>query len=369
MDKNSKNSSLLHKNPKGSADVKQDLSKNSQAKKDKIENFARFQQITKNGDIPNSGEITKIRDIIKTKEISKGADSLNLENKSSRKASQIEIPSEGVYYNDNHEIIPAFMKKLAQNKNAEITSIQSKINNQDSKDEDSNQSVATDEADDDSFENLPAPVQDVKNLLKNNREFVNEILRLHPEFLKEISAPQHPKFLVISCSDSRIQTSKILGAHPGELFVHRNIGNIVLTADFNIQSVISYGVDNLKVKNIIVLGHTDCGAIKTSLSNKYHGLIDHWLKPVKDVVERNHDYLDKIVKENPEKLTTKLAELNIKEQVLNLCKNPIIQKAWNSGQELYIHGLLFDMSTGYVKDLGIMKKEWKKIADIHALDF
>lgn len=291
---------------------------------------------------------------------------------------------EGFFYNENHELMPVFMKKLAQNKNQNL--IQNKQQTQQqcrceinlnqlnsesnliSKSEE-DQAEQIDSQESDEAEVTSAAIKEVHDLLKNNKDWVKETLAKNPEFLKEISAPQHPKYLVISCSDSRILTSKILGTHPGELFVHRNIGNIVLAADFNLQSVLSYAIENLKVKNVIVLGHTDCGAIKTSLSNKYHGLIDHWLKPVKDLVEKNHDFLDRVMKKNPEKLTTKLSELNVKEQVINLCKNPIVQKAWNDGQELYIHGLLFDMGSGFVKDLKTMKKEWRMIEDIHALEF
>lgn len=280
-------------------------------------------------------------------------------------------PPEGYYYDENHELVPVFIKKLAINKNAETaySDIKAPQNHVEAGSSRSNKMQSDSIGLEEKIDSIPEPIKDVKILIKKNREWLKTTLEAQPEFLNKIASPQNPKFLVISCSDSIIQTSSILGTEPGELFVHMNIGNIVMTADFNIQSVISYAVENLKVKNIIVLGHTDCGAIKASLSNKYHGLIDNWLKPVKDVVERNHDYLDKVIKESPEKLTTTLTELNIKEQVINLCKNPIIQKAWNKGQEVYIHGLLFDTADGHVRDLGIMKKDWKKIADAHTLEF
>jgi len=279
-----------------------------------------------------------------------------------KEESQTNASTEG--YDNSQDKCPLFIRKLSISKNQKKSEEEKWIN--DLKQHDSINDIESQEAEDNqTSENI----NEMKELLEKNKEWVKETLEKNPTFLKEISSPQHPKYLIISCSDSRILTSKILGTHPGELFVHRNIGNIILSADFNIQSVLSYAIENLKVKNIIVLGHTDCGAIKTSLSNKYHGLIDHWLKPIKDVVERHHDMLDVIMKKNPDQLTTKLSELNVKEQVINLCKNPILQKAWNEGQELYIHGLLFDMDTGYIKDLKTMKKEWKPIEDIHLLDF
>jgi carbonic anhydrase len=191
---------------------------------------------------------------------------------------------------------------------------------------------------------------------------VGETLAKNPEYFLEISSPQHPKYLIISCSDSRIQTNHILHTHPGEVFIHRNIGNIVNPSDFNIQSVISYAIENLKVKHVIVLGHTDCGAIKASLSGKYHGLIDHWLNPIRDIAEKEYEILNKTVnEEGEENLCKKLSELNIKEQVLNLCKNPIVQKAWNKGENLHIHGFLYDMKTGLLEDLQIFNKDWKKM--------
>ncbi len=316
-----------------------------------------------------------------------------VERKESNKNSSGKAAPKGFFYNENDELMPVFMKKLAQYKNknkmqnkillqrklqaqARSPQIKYEMNlNQPSSEEKSSSehleepltSRASSSESKSSLASLGSEA--VADLLKKNKEWVTDTLQKNPKFLKEISAPQHPKYLIITCSDSRILTSQILGTHPGELFVHRNIGNLVLSADFNFQSVLSFALENLKVKNIIVLGHTDCGAIKTSLSNKFHGLIDHWLQPIKDIVEKHHDKLDLVMKKDPEKLTTKLSKLNVKEQVINLCKNPIVQKAWNEGQQLYIHGLLFDMETGFVKDLRTVKREWRMIEDIHALDF
>ena len=222
------------------------------------------------------------------------------------------------------------------------------------------ENLQTDESE--SSESVP----EIKNLLEKNRKFVNETLVKNPEFLQEMGAPHHQDCLIISCSDSRILTSKILGTHPGELFVHTNMANLVLSADFNLQTVLSYAVEHLKVRNIIVLGHTDCSAIKTSLSNDYNGLLDNWLKPVKDIVEKNYDLLDNVMKKEPGIITNKLSELNVKEQVINLCKNPIIQKAWQDGRELFIHGLMFHIESGFIQDLKTMKKQWKPNKDIHA---
>jgi len=214
-------------------------------------------------------------------------------------------------------------------------------------------------------ENEPSDsVQEIKELLMKNKKFVTEFYEKNEEFKHEMCAPQHPKFLIITCCDSRILTSKILGVNPGELFIHRNIGNIVLSTDFSLQTVLSYAVEQLKVKNIIILGHTDCGAIKAALSNNTVGLIEYWLQPMKEIIEKKRDLLEDINSNCPEKLESKFAELNVKEQVLNLTRNPIIQKTWKEGKNLFIHGMLLEIDSGNVKDLKVMKKERKQTKEI-----
>jgi carbonic anhydrase len=217
-------------------------------------------------------------------------------------------------------------------------------------------------------DNIPA--KEIKYLLESNKKFVKVTSEKNPKYFKEISSPQNPKYLILSCSDSRIQINNILSTNPGEIFIHRNIGNLVNSSDLNIQSVICYAIENLNIKHVIVLGHTDCGAIKACLSGKCHELIDHWLYPIKEVVEKDKTLLkETLAEKGEENLYTKLCELNIKQQVLNLCKNPIVQKAWNRGNDLYIYGLLYDMKTGYLKDLNVFDNDLNKMKNYFNFEF
>jgi len=201
------------------------------------------------------------------------------------------------------------------------------------------------------------------DLLHNNRNWVKKTISEDPDYFKKLASPQHPNTLIISCSDSRISLNEITDTHPGEVFTHRNIGNLVNAIDFNFQSVLQFAVEILKVKQIIVMGHSDCGAIKSALKMNYKGLIDHWLKYIRIVIEKFKTELDGL---QGVQLERKLTELVIKEQVLNLCELPIVQKAWNNGQELYIHGCLFEVETGLIQDLNVIS-DWDKIKDIYSL--
>ena len=203
----------------------------------------------------------------------------------------------------------------------------------------------------------------IMDLLKKNRNWVDKVKANDPDYFKRLSSPQKPTTLIVSCSDSRILLNEITETHPGEIFSHRNIGNIVNAIDFNIQSVIQFAVEILKVKQIIVMGHSDCGAIKAALTMNYKGLIDHWLKCIRMVIEKFKTELDGL---QGAQLERKLTELVIKEQVLNLCELPIIQKAWNNGQELFIHGCLFEVETGLIRDLKVVS-DWNKVKEIYTL--
>lgn len=208
-----------------------------------------------------------------------------------------------------------------------------------------------------------------RKLLDNNKEWVQEMKDIDLEYFDKLAGPQYPIYLIITCADSRITLNETIKVKPGECFITRNIGNMVMSTDISVQSVVQYAVEVLKVKHILVMGHTDCGACKASLSNDYHGLVDFWLKQIREVAERNREKIDYYQKHNPEKVASVLSECNVKEQVLNLCKSPLIQKAWASGQELFIHGCMFDLKTGLIKDLNVMQSEWKEIEDIYKLEF
>jgi carbonic anhydrase len=204
------------------------------------------------------------------------------------------------------------------------------------------------------------------HLIENNKDWCSKKKETEPDFFKKLSQPQHPEYLVICCSDSRIAVESITEMHPGSIFSHRNIGNQVMANDINVQSVIQYAVEMLKVKHIIVIGHTDCGAIKASLALKSYGLIDYWLTPIREVAEKHYCDLQKV---NKNGFNTMLAEYHVKEQVLNVCKVPVVQKAWGNGQELFIHGCLFEIETGCLRDLGITQKEWKNVKNLYELNF
>ena len=206
-------------------------------------------------------------------------------------------------------------------------------------------------------------------LLENNKDFVSKTVVSDPKFFSNLAQPQHPSYLVISCSDSRLELTEATEMHPGSIFSHRNVGNQVLPTDFNVQSVIQYAVEYLKVKHILVVGHTDCGAVKASCNHKYYGLIDHWLTPLRDIAEKHKSDLEQVQKGHPEQHLRKLTELIIREQVLNVCKSPAVQKAWDHGDELFVHGCIFEIETGLLKDLEIPHKVWKNVKPLYKINF
>jgi carbonic anhydrase len=207
-----------------------------------------------------------------------------------------------------------------------------------------------------------------QKIIVGNKNWVELMEKEDTDYFKELSMPQTPKYLVIACSDSRVVVNQFTNTDFGDVFTQRNVGNLVISTDFNVQSVIQYAIEYLKVEHVMVIGHTDCGAVKAALSNNHHGLIDHWLKYIRETAEKYIDELE-LEKNPPEKVIKLLIELNVREQCLNLCKNPIVQKAWNDGKDLYIHGFVFDMETGLLKDLDHLQKDWQEIQDIYRFNF
>lgn len=191
----------------------------------------------------------------------------------------------------------------------------------------------------------------VKKLLDNNRKWVASKLNTDPEFFKRLDKTHTPTVLWIGCSDARVPANEITGTPPGEVFVHRNISNMVVHSDMNMLSVLSYAVEVLNVKHIIVCGHYQCGGILAAMSNKSFGLIDNWLRHVKDVYRANLDDLEKISDEKER--YNKLVELNVKQQVFNLCKTSIVQSAWQKGEFPYVHGWVYDIHDGVLHDLDV----------------
>jgi carbonic anhydrase len=203
-------------------------------------------------------------------------------------------------------------------------------------------------------------------LLQNNKKWVASKLEKDPEYFKRLSLGQSPPILWIGCADSRVPANEIIGAEPGEVFVHRNIANMVVHSDMNMLSVLDYAVNVLKVKHIIVCGHYGCGGVQAAMTNKHIGLIDNWIRHIKDVYRFHQDELNAI--ENEKDRFNRFVELNVVEQVLDLAKTSIVQTAWESGQSVHVHGWVYDIHDGIIKDLGINLKDNKSLSDVYQLD-
>ncbi len=188
----------------------------------------------------------------------------------------------------------------------------------------------------------------LKNLFENNRRWAARTSESVPEFFKILSMQQNPEYLWIGCSDSRVPANEIVDLLPGELFVHRNVANVVVHTDHNCLSVMQYAVEVLKVKHIMVVGHYGCGGVQAVLNEARFGLIDNWLRHVGDVKEKHIEQLNAL----PEKeRLNSLIELNVIEQVRNVCRTNIVQDAWAKGQELTIHGWVYGLANGHLNDL------------------
>jgi len=194
-------------------------------------------------------------------------------------------------------------------------------------------------------------MKDLKRLLDQNRGWAETIKANDPEFFQNLAKQQSPRFLWIGCSDSRVPSTQLVGMVPGEMFVHRNVANVVDHTDFNCLSVMQYAVDVLKVDHIIVCGHHGCGGVKAAMDNLQLGLIDNWLRHVQDVLHEHGELLAKVTDE--EKRLDRLCELNVIEQVLNVGRTTIVQGAWQRGQELAIHGWIYGLEDGLLRDLGV----------------
>ncbi len=190
-----------------------------------------------------------------------------------------------------------------------------------------------------------------KKIIENNKIWSETKLKDDPEYFQKLSKGQAPPLLWIGCSDSRVPANEVIGAQPGEVFVHRNIANMVVHSDMNMLSVLDYAVNVLKVKHVIVCGHYGCGGVKAAMGNSSIGIIDNWIRHIKDVYRYHKNYLDSIIDEN--KRFDAFVEINVKEQVMDLAKTSIVQGAWKNGQELCLHGWVYGLDTGIVKDLEV----------------
>lgn len=205
-----------------------------------------------------------------------------------------------------------------------------------------------------------------KKLLDNNKEWVAKSLERDPEFFSRLANGQQPPILWIGCSDSRVPANEIIGAQPGEVFVHRNIANMVLHTDMSMLSVLDYAVNVLKVKHIIVCGHYGCGGVQAALTNKHIGLIDNWIRHIKDVYRFHQDELNAI--EDEKAKFDRFVELNVFEQVYDLAKTSIMQTAWDREQDVHIHGWVYDVKDGLINDLKITLKDNDSLSEVYQLD-
>jgi carbonic anhydrase len=191
----------------------------------------------------------------------------------------------------------------------------------------------------------------LNHLFLNNQAWADGIRRQDPEFFERLSRQQSPAYLWIGCSDSRVPANEIVGLLPGDLFVHRNVANIVVHTDLNCLSVIQYAVEALKVRHIIVCGHYGCGGVIAALRGQELGLIDNWLRHVQDVREKHRPALDSLATEDLRH--DRLCELNVNEQLIHVCQTSIVQGAWTRGQSLSVHGWIYSIGDGLLRDLGL----------------
>ncbi len=191
----------------------------------------------------------------------------------------------------------------------------------------------------------------LSRLFDQNRAWAEKVVKDNPGFFKALSKQQAPEYLWIGCADSRVPANEIVNLLPGELFVHRNVANLVKHSDLNCLSVLQFAIDILKVKHVIVCGHYGCGGVKAAMENEPHGLVDNWIRSIRDLYIKNGQYLSSM--ESPEQKTNKLCELNVIEQVYNVCQTTIVQDAWKRNQPLSIHGWIYSLENGLLRDLDV----------------
>lgn len=194
-------------------------------------------------------------------------------------------------------------------------------------------------------------MKDLTELLENNRAWAESIKAQDPEFFQNLAQQQNPRYLWIGCSDSRVPSTQLVGLPPGQMFVHRNVANVVVHTDVNCLSVLQFAVDGLKIDHVIVCGHYGCGGVQAAMENMQLGLIDNWLRHVQDVMH-NHEASLAGLNDDVQRLN-RLCELNVIEQVLNVSRTTIVQNAWSRGQELAVHGWIYGIEDGLLRDLGM----------------
>jgi len=205
----------------------------------------------------------------------------------------------------------------------------------------------------------------LNNIFSKNKDWVRECTTNNPDFFIETSKSQEPDYLWIGCSDSRVPANQIMDLSPEKVFVHRNIANMVVHTDLNSLSVIHYAIEVLHIKHIIVCGHYGCGGVTAALSNKDYGVIDSWLRHIKDVANNNRDSLRKL---NGKDKVDRLCELNAIEQVRNICNNFVVKDAWENGKDLTVHGWMYKMETGELEDLNVNVNSLSTLNEVFPLN-
>jgi carbonic anhydrase len=201
----------------------------------------------------------------------------------------------------------------------------------------------------------------IPELFANNRAWAAEMVRTDPGFFSRLIAQQAPKYMWIGCSDSRVPANEIVGLPPGEMFVHRNVANVVVHTDLNCLTVMQYAVDVLKVEHVLVTGHYGCGGVRAALDDRRYGLIDNWLRHVQDVAQLHEAELTALA---GEARVDRLCELNVAEQVLNTARSTVVQDAWDRGQTLTIHGCVYGLHDGILRDLEATVANLAEVADL-----
>jgi carbonic anhydrase len=206
---------------------------------------------------------------------------------------------------------------------------------------------------------------DLARLFENNRRWADDNRAADPDFFERLAEQQSPKYLWIGCSDSRVPANQILGLKPGEVFVHRNVANLVVHTDISCLSVMQFAVEVLKVEHIIVCGHYSCGGVHAACGTRHFGLIDNWLRNIKDIYVRHRPELDQIA--DAKQRGDRLCELNVIEQVKNVCHTTIVQSAWTNGQRLSVHGLIYGLADGLLRDLAVRISNAEQLEAVYRL--
>lgn len=205
----------------------------------------------------------------------------------------------------------------------------------------------------------------LKHLFDNNRIWAENIRRQDPQFFEKLSNQQTPEYLWIGCSDSRVPANEITGLMPGEVFVHRNIANAVVHTDLNCLSVLQFAVDVLHVRHIIVCGHYGCGGVRAAMGHAQFGLIDNWLRHIKDIYLKHQTEIDLLPDEDAR--ANRLCELNVIEQVNHVCQTTIVQRAWSNGEAISVHGWIYSLHDGLLQDLGLCITGPDEIEDLYRI--